>query len=218
MPAVIARIAAPTCAAAAALLLCAMPVEAQWATPPIKVAAPGVNDAYTGPVEPLPSDCNFSEVSIPNGIPRVRPVLQKPGSSALIATSAQVVPGVPLPAGWRQVAYSYTFTRLGLRIPPFYAGSFRVTSVRTTVYKGPTTADPVASDRILTGTDSAAGVGSVTQSWGNGPVAGFSNTWLVRNISTGWWTNAFGAPEAMATVGMQCTMAVKAAAPPLVLQ
>ena len=76
---------------------------------------------------------------------------------------------LPLPLPLPQVAYSDTFTRLGLRIPPTSAGSFRVTSVRTTVYAGPTTADPVASDRIVIGTDGAAGVGSVTQARTTGP-------------------------------------------------
>ena len=121
----------------------------------------------------------------------------------------------PLPLPLRQVAYSDTFTRLGLRIPPTSAGSIRVTSVRTTVYAGPTTADPVASDRIVIGTDGAAGVGSVIQARTTGPVPGFGNTWLVCNISTGRWTHADGAPEAKATIGMQCTVAVTPAAPPV---
>lgn len=170
-----------------------------------------VYNDYFGPVDPPPNDCNFGGVII-DGAPRVRPVLQKL-NPLVTSTSAQVVSGVPMTLGYRQVAYSYTFTRLRLVFPPIYAGMFLVDSVRTVVHAGPTRAYPIASDRTVTGIDNVSLVNSVSQKLATGTdAAAINNTWLVRNITTGRWRSDPYLPLTFAQVGMDCVMTVKPAA------
>jgi hypothetical protein len=44
------------------------------------------------------------------------------------------------------------------------------------------------------------------------------NTWLVRNITTGWWQQGWGMPFMPAQVGMECVVTVKPASTTYVLQ
>jgi len=209
-PARSARTARSASALAVAALLAAG-LQPAWAQRAVVVTQ--AYDPYNAEVEPLPQNCNFVEVTIPDGPPRARPVLQKPKTNPFSAASAQVVAGAMLPLGMRQVAYSYSFTRLALRIPGNYQGVFTPTSVRTVVYMGPTSAHPVASDRSVAGVDSVAWANSVTQSRGADGL--MQNTWLVRNTTDGWWQAGWGMPFAPARVGMDCTVAVKPAATPI---
>ncbi|MDH4393781.1 MAG: hypothetical protein QE285_20445 [Aquabacterium sp.] len=174
-----------------------------------------VYNDYFGPVEPPPNDCNFFEVHIPDGAPRVRPVLQRL-NPLITSTQAQVVAGAVLPRGYRQVAYSYSFNRLRLVFPPIYGGLFLVSSVRTVVHAGPTSAYPVASDRTVTGVDSVSFANSVAQRLTSGTGASaINNTWLVRNITTGRWRSEPYMPLTYAQVSMACMMTVKPAATPV---
>ena len=193
-----------------------LPAQAQFTSDITRTTTTTAIDPYNAEVEPLPADCNFLAVFIPDGPPRARPVLQKPKRPSIGAGSAQVVAGSWLPLGMRQVAYSYSFTRLGLRIPGDYEGVFAPRSVRTTVFMGPTSAHPVASDRTVAGVDSVSWSNSVTQSRGTNGV--MQNTWLVRNITTGWWQQSWGMPFMPAQVGMECVVTVKPASTTLVLQ
>lgn len=167
-------------------------------------------DDYFGQVDPPPNDCNFSGHII-DSPPRVRPVLQKP-NPLVTSTKAQVVSGAILPLGYRQVAYSYTFTRLRLVFPPIYAGVFLVDSVRTVVHAGPSSAYPVASDRTVTGVDNVSLANSVAQRLTTGTgAAAINDTWLVRNITTGRWRSDPYMPLTYAQVSMACVMTVKPA-------
>jgi hypothetical protein len=170
-----------------------------------------VYNDYFGPVDPPPNDCNFFEVNIPDGAPRVRPVLQRL-NPLITSTQAQVVAGAVLPLGYRQVAYSYSFNRLRLVFPPNHGGMFLVNSVRTIVHAGPTSAYPVASDRTVTGVDSVSLANSMAQRLTAGAgAAAINNTWLVRNITTGRWRSEPNMPLEYAQVSMHCVLTVKPA-------
>lgn len=174
-------------------------------------------DPYTGPVEAPPEGCSILSYII-DGPPRTRPVLQKPQGMPAIAVSAQVVPYVPVPLGDRQVAYAYSFNRLGQIVPPYFQGVFKVDSVRTFVQAGPTWAYPVVSDRTVTGVDHVAWSDSVTQRLASGTGASaINNTWVVRTNSTGRWSSDPFQPSTWARVDIICTVTVKPAATPIIL-
>lgn len=206
------RTAISTFAAAALLAAGPLPAQAQRGS-----TAANLYDAYIGPVEAPPPSCEISGYII-DGIPRNRPVLQKPSwAPPSITVSAQVVPFVPLPLGQRQVAHAYSFTRLGHIVPPYYQGVFTVTSVRTIVQAGPTWAYPVVSDRTVPGVDHVAWSDSVTQQLLSGTGASaLNNTWVVRTMSTGRWASDPFQPSNWARVDITCTLTVKPASTPVI--
>ena len=206
---------AKTLALAAVLAACLPPALAQKA--PIVTQA---YDPYTAQVDPLPKDCNFLPGKFIDGSPpRARPVaVQKPALPIMTATTAQVVPVLPASPGYRQVAYSYNVARLSWKIPGLYVGIFHVDNVRVAVYKGPTTAFPMASDRTTYAVDNIFWSNSVGEAAGSIPSALYNNVWLVRITSTGKWQEGWGAPWVTAVIGMDCTIAIKPASPPLLQQ
>jgi len=200
-------------AAAALLLACLGAAQAQRAGG--STTATTLWDDYIGPVEAPPVNCAISGFII-DGIPRNRPVLQKPQGSPPIVISAQVVAGVPMPLGTRQVAFAYSFTRLGQILPPYYQGVLKVDSVRTMVHSGPTAAYPLVSDRTVLGVDHVAWSDSVAQQLVSGAGASqANNTWTVRTMSTGRWSSAPFQPSTWSRVDITCSVAVKPAATPV---
>ena len=206
------RTSLPTLAAAALLAAGLPPAQAQRGS-----SAANLYDAYIGPVDAAPPNCEISGYII-DGIPRNRPVLQKPTwAPPSIAVTAQVVPFVPSPLGHRQVAYAYSFTRLAHIVPPYYQGVFIVNSVRTIVQAGPTWAYPVVSDRTVLGADHVAWSDSVTQRLVSGTGASaLNNTWVVRTMSTGRWASDPFQPTTWARVDITCTLTVKPASTPVI--
>ncbi len=187
------------------------------AVPAALALLPAVAAAFTvydGPVDPPPRDCNFSEVIIPDTVPRTRPLLLLDRSGA---TSAQVVPLGGLVPGTRRVAYTYAFSRLDFKIPPVVAGVFAPSSVRVLVYAGRTAAAPLASDQTRTGTNAISYASSALESRAT-PFTPFASQWLVRVSTAGPWRSDPYLPWGTARITMDCLMTIQAAgtAPPLV--
>lgn len=168
-------------------------------------AAAAAYTVYDGPVDPPPRGCNIAAFEVPDGVGRVRPVLQLDWGTP---TYAEVNLGAPQPRGYRQVAFRYDFTRLHLKLPQVQ-GVFRVSQVRAVVYKGPSTSFPVASDQVRSdGTATIGWTGSAVE----GPVpigSSFQSQWLVQVVSSGYWRNDAWNPWLPgASVTMNCTMTV----------
>lgn len=164
-------------------------------------------DPYNAQVDPLPSGCTFI-AHRRDGPPRTRPVAVQLGRFPDPAPTAQALPRIDPSPLVRPVVYTYTFSNLGLKIPNDIAGVFVVSSVRTTVYMGPTTAYPVASDRVLNGVNGVSWSSSVNETRASLSVP-FNNTWLVRNVSTGSWQNDAATPGYTTWVGFDCTVTVR---------
>ena len=173
---------------------------------------------YDGPVVPLPKGCKFVVSTlgggIPDLVPRSRPYVVALNPNPPPATSAQVVSNTPMPLGYRSVAFSYNFSNTNLMIPQAL-GVFKVDTVASTVYMGPTTTYPVASYQSRRdGTNSISWAATATE--GIAPKAtSFQNSWLVSVQSTGTWTNSLKDPTLPATVVFECVMTVKPAPTPV---
>lgn len=201
-------------ATAALLAACLQPAVAQKAAVVTQAA-----DPYSAPVDLPPRDCNAPVlVAFDGSPPRTRPVALQPQVVPQgYATSAQVVPNVPVNRGGRQVAFSYNVSRLSWIKPSIYLGIFSVQSARVVVYKGPTSAYPVASDLTTVGVDSVASVNSVSESAGPNPSAPYNNTWLVRVTSTGKWQDDWSMPWETDAITLDCNMTIRPASTPQIL-
>jgi hypothetical protein len=190
-----------TFALAAVLAACLQPALAQ------RGGTTTQTDPYNAQVDPLPSGCIFIG-DRRDGPPRSRPVAVQLGKFPDPAPMAQALPRIDPSPLVRQVAFSYTFSNLGLKIPSDIAGVFYISSVRTTVHMGPTTAYPVASDRTISSVNSVSWTSSATETRALLSVP-FNNTWLVRNISHGRWQNDAATPGYLSTVGFDCLVTVR---------
>jgi hypothetical protein len=168
---------------------------------------PAFAGTYDGAILNPPTGCTFIGWSFPDTVPRARPVLLTLPSSPM---TAYVNPYAPTPLGYREVVFSYNFTGLDQRLPPFFAGIFYVTSTRVIINKGPGWEMPVASDKVFTQNPSSVAWASTTT---DGPA--FYDKWAVRIYVQGYQQAYAKAPWKPAQVSFSCGMPIGAAPPPV---
>lgn len=101
------------------------------------------------PTDPLPIGCEFMYQVIPGGTPPSHPIV----SQILAAPYSSAVAEQPI-KDWRKVRFTYNFSGLQNILPPgSFGGSFHIQSTQVTVFEGPSTDYPKASN--ITYTDHA---------------------------------------------------------------
>ena len=171
------------------------------------VLQPALAGTYDGAVFIPPKGCTFLGWSIPDTLPRARPVFLSTSSSPM---TAYVNPYAFKPLGYREVVFSYNFTGLDQRLPPLFAGIFSVTSTRVIINKGPGWDLPVASDKVFTESPTSVAWASTAT---DGPT--FYDTWAVRIYVQGYQQAYAKAPWKPAQVSFSCGMPIGTAPPPV---
>jgi len=177
------------------------------------MSAVAVSTNYEGPLLMPPAGCNFAAVTIPDTRPVPRPVFLTGGGTP---AQGRVVSSLGTLPRSRMVAFSYNYTGLDQRVPPYFAGVFLIYRTRVVVSTGAAWNSPVVYDTTvdLTGNpNNVAGSSTALE----GPLAigvPFAPSWALSIVSEGYQQVTPGAPWKLAKVGWTCTVPINATTVP----